>query len=248
MNLTASERNCATCGRCYCPVVSKGAWRSRHCSDRCRRKSARTPKGESATKPCQHCGQPFTYRVSRGTATRKYCGAATCTADRLRTMNGGKPLCVVAGCHNHRAYSSGLCNSCYYRVQRTGTVDRRQFRYRSLGSNGYVRIALPGHPLASKSGYVSEHRQVLYDNIGPGPHRCRWCDAEVDWIKGFCVKGALVPDHLDGDKTNNSIENLVASCNRCNTARGLFLSWVKRHKDDPALVMMFAKAMRDRVA
>lgn len=34
--------------------------------------------------------------------------------------------------------------------------------------------------------------------------------------QGKAVKGALVVDHLDGDKANNDIANLVPSCNTCN--------------------------------
>jgi hypothetical protein len=53
----------------------------------------------------------------------------------------------------------------------------------------------------------------------------------------------LVVDHLDGIKTNNDLSNLVPSCHRCNSTRGLFQRWVMEHKDDPFLADLFRVAL-----
>lgn len=85
---------------------------------------------------------------------------------------------------------------------------------------GYRMLTGQTHPLA-KNGEVLEHRKVLYDVIGPGPHACHWasrygCEQfELDWSGGT----RLVVDHLDDDPTNNSLENLVPSCTKCNSSR-----------------------------
>jgi len=76
-----------------------------------------------------------------------------------------------------------------------------------------------GHPLASKSGCVYEHRKVLYERIGPGPHPCHWCSRLLEWGG---VKG-IISDHLNDDKLDNRSENLVPACNRCNVRRSLGL-------------------------
>ena len=72
------------------------------------------------------------------------------------------------------------------------------------------------HPLSSTQGHLPEHRMVLYEKIGPGPHNCHWCDKEVSWggKQGLCA------DHLDDDRSNNDPENLVPSCYLCNWRRG----------------------------
>lgn len=90
--------------------------------------------------------------------------------------------------------------------------------------DGYrVLTGLQGHPLAHRArgfrgrGEVLEHRKVLYDAIGPGPHLCHWgCGKTLEWggLTGIIV------DHLDDNKLNNSAENLVPSCNHCNMYRG----------------------------
>ena len=86
-------------------------------------------------------------------------------------------------------------------------------------NEGYrILLRQHDHPLAGKDGKVYEHRKVLYDSIGPGPHECYWgCGKAVDWGGGH---EGLVADHLDGDTLNNTPENLVPSCRMCNWNRG----------------------------
>ena len=86
----------------------------------------------------------------------------------------------------------------------------------------YKRISMPEHPLADCQGCVAEHRLVLWNKIGPGVHKCRWCDRRISWDApiGSRDPRPLVPDHLDGNRLNNTPENLVESCNPCNVMRG----------------------------
>lgn len=90
---------------------------------------------------------------------------------------------------------------------------------------GYRDIRAIGHPLANKNGTAREHRIILFDRIGPGSHPCHWCGKAVTWrypgadwgTPRGC--GVLITDHLDGDKRDNSPDNLVPSCHRCNVWR-----------------------------
>lgn len=81
----------------------------------------------------------------------------------------------------------------------------------------YVYLTMQeGHPLAQSTGILAEHRKVLYDKIGPGPHYCHWdCGKLLEWggIDG------IIADHLDDNGFNNDPENLVPSCHRCNWNR-----------------------------
>lgn len=75
-----------------------------------------------------------------------------------------------------------------------------------------------GHPIAPPGGVVAAARLVLYEKIGPGPHACHWCGTEVEWKRGV-VPGALIADHLNWDRNDDSPDNLVPACNPCNVNR-----------------------------
>lgn len=134
----------------------------------------------------------------------------------------------------------------YVRKYRTGRLHRNERTEVTVGSNGYVWAYAPAHPLASRSGAVYEHRAVLLNAIGLGSHTCHWCRSEVEWRA--VGKRKLVVDHLDGDKLNNNINNLAASCHRCNTARGAFQKWAKEHSDDPFIAALIPAALRCEAA
>lgn len=132
------------------------------------------------------------------------------------------PTCTVPGCDKPaRSRKAKLCPMHYHRWYRHGDVHRVAHKTGITASKGrrYRSRYLPDHPLAGKNGNVYEHRAVLYDKLGQGPHPCHWCDTELDWLpKG--TPGALQVDHLNGIGDDNRPENLVPSCASCNTARG----------------------------
>ena len=83
----------------------------------------------------------------------------------------------------------------------------------------YMTKAMPSHPTAHADGRVRVHRAVLYDAIGPGVHKCNWCNSDLEWFADRPRE--LIADHLDTNTWNNSPGNLVPSCFRCNGARRL---------------------------
>lgn len=123
--------------------------------------------------------------------------------------------CAVAECQ-HPVDARGYCKN-HYEVWKRG-YEPGVVRPRSSGcvtSHGYARVPAHGHPVGNKRGQAYQHRIVLYDKIGPGPHVCHWCHREIYW---FPESGQLKlnVDHLDQNKLNNVPENLVASCHNCN--------------------------------
>lgn len=66
-------------------------------------------------------------------------------------------------------------------------------------SGGYKQLLIPGHPRSDKSGYVMEHIVVWERETG------------MILPPGFCIH------HLNGDKTDNRIENLCVMLHKAHT-------------------------------
>lgn len=124
--------------------------------------------------------------------------------------------CAVDGC-DRIVKAQSLCSTHYMRYQAHGdpTVNLNPPNPDGyVRNNGYIVRTNRGHPVADSGGKVYIHREVLYDAIGEGPHQCHWgCGTELHWRVNLTV------DHLDSNKQNNEITNLVPSCQTCNSIR-----------------------------
>lgn len=89
-----------------------------------------------------------------------------------------------------------------------------------ISPDGYRLVRNPDHPLANRWGYVPEHRAVLFDAIGDGPHPCNWCGRTLAW-RDKRISYKINVDHVDTDRLNNDRANLVPACMECNTRRGV---------------------------
>lgn len=139
-----------------------------------------------------------------------------------RTTPTSRQVCAFDGCAKW-VESHGWCATHWRRIQKHGdvTIVLRGGKPRSgrryVMKNGYINVYAPEHPLVAnrKSGQVLEHRIVLYDTIGAGSHPCHSCGRTVSWF-AESAKDRLEVDHLDGVRSNNSPENLAATCPKCN--------------------------------
>lgn len=114
--------------------------------------------------------------------------------------------------------SRGWCSMHNARFDRHG--DLHFTAYDGSGyirDNGYRVVRAPGHPVAWTNGQAYQHRVILFNKIGPGPHQCHHCDATVRWMDDRTDPDYLTADHLDRDKNNNQPANLVPACNSCNS-------------------------------
>lgn len=193
-----------------------------------------------AGEPCLTIGKRFGLTKQRVTQIARSMGAPSRVYEPGAAETGWN-VCKVDGCgETVRSRWATLCNTHYFRGRRTGTTDDRKRAGPSPTSHGYLAEHMKAHPASSKSGLLYEHRKVFYENFGPDGHNCKWCGVPVVWGGGG--KGKLHVDHLNGMKTDNQPVNLVPSCHRCNVNRGLFMSWLAEHKDDPVIRALFDSA------
>lgn len=130
--------------------------------------------------------------------------------------------CTIPACDKPpRSGTAAWCAMHYHRWYRHGDpmVTLTPGGSRSVNARGYVVVTGYHHPLARK-GQVLLHRATLYDAIGPGEHPCHWCARPVDWaVNDLRDPRCLTVDHIDHDRLNNAVNNLVPSCNPCNVRR-----------------------------
>jgi 5-methylcytosine-specific restriction endonuclease McrA len=124
--------------------------------------------------------------------------------------------CKVDGCDNHaNRVGAVMCEKHYARVRRHGSTDKQSNLINGdlIHTGGYILKHAPDHPLYKNYSRLFAHRIVYYDNYGNGPFKCFHCSVCVTWA-------TMHIDHLDDNKLNNNIQNLVASCPVCNQKRG----------------------------
>lgn len=81
---------------------------------------------------------------------------------------------------------------------------------RNIRSNGYVEIYAPAHPNANVRKYVYEHQLVMEQHIGRP------------------LRPGEVVHHIDGDKTNNDIKNLMLLSNEDHAKLHMYLRKIKK--------------------
>lgn len=124
-------------------------------------------------------------------------------------------MCKIDGCNRVSAYKEqDVCQKHYFRFMRYGTYElNRKRKYRLSNPAGYQSIFEPKHPLAQKSGYVYEHRFIVFNEYGYNLPDCELCGKPTRWDTCHI-------DHIDEDVTNNILKNLRPVCRPCNTNRG----------------------------
>ena len=97
---------------------------------------------------------------------------------------------------------------------RVGRYRGADLEPRRQDPDGYIVLSKLEHPLSGESP-LYEHRVVLYNELGPGPHPCHWCSVTLEWGG----RTGIHVDHLNWNKSDNRPSNLVPSCLVCNIRR-----------------------------
>jgi len=140
-------------------------------------------------------------------------GISRATRDKIAAAKVGKPLSA----EHRQAIAAGRSGP---REYQRGRLRGKEAAGSYLNKNGYrILTGQYGHPLADSCHKVKEHRKVLYDKVGPGPHPCHWNCGRTELSWGGNTENSITADHLNALKLDNRPENLVVACPSCNTRR-----------------------------
>lgn len=180
-----------------------------------------TKRGSGVKRNCAECGNAFTKQGGRTT-----CSSVCRDVRASRIASARTPrTCVVCKTtlDAQRGRSKYCANPLCLSMRQTKTTEYRRFDQRKYW--GVTGPEARFHPL-STHGWVLEHRMIVWDVYGPGPHNCRWCGRQVVWrTKNLSIR--LLVDHLDDDGRNNDVSNLVISCITCNNERAVVNKWLR---------------------
>lgn len=136
---------------------------------------------------CPHCGKNFTPKWNWQKFCTQRCARRAGRKNRAPRKHQRKRFtrtCETCG-KTFRAWSaaSRFCSTtCSY---------GRSLGMRSLDGQGYIRVRVPiGTPGAYKNGWIPEHRHVMQQHLGR------------------TLNPSETIHHINGDKTDNRIENL----------------------------------------
>ncbi len=150
--VTHRPRTCVTCGTIYKPRDAE----SRFCSVACR---ATTQKKPPLT--CQLCGTTFPHKLKKG-RPQKFCSPA-CAAEAQRTIH--PRACEWCGTVWMPKKGGGK-RFCSRRCAAIATGIKRRKPEGTRNGHGYILLYRPEHPMATKHGYVMEHRLVMAEVLG----------------------------------------------------------------------------------
>lgn len=173
-------------------------------------------------------GDPKWRSDGRGLCDKHYDKARASERRQRRKLD--LPLCTHQGCARKVQFGrTDFCRGHLHHFMKSGEVGIPENAGERLKQGRYLwRKEHVGHPICNSRGMTSVHRLVLFNAIGPGAHPCHWCGIEVEWRRGNYL-GSLVVDHLDENRLNNRLENLVPSCTNCNSSRTGFQKWIERN-------------------
>lgn len=157
--------SCATCGADVIKRVTDAARNTtgRHfCSTKCRNVLGSKIRSRNE-RPCGHCGKLFYPLEDKA----RFCSRPCASASQIIYPDADCETCGKTF-RTRPGKNERFCSRpCWIGASYKRPLDRQHNgKPAVLDNQGYVRIYEPGHPAATKTGWVFEHRYVVEQALG----------------------------------------------------------------------------------
>lgn len=180
------------------------------------------PRKVICVKSCDNCGKPVEIRHKKRLTYKHIFCSKKCEGEYVKSHNELNATCPVCGKKFHlKPYMlkdgqvhccSMNCNKEYRRRKMSGSGNHqyglkgpKNATFKTgvvMASNGYRKIYAPGNPFRDSDDYVLEHRLVAEKYLLTEEN-----SVEIDGKR--YLKPEYVVHHIDGNRLNNDVSNLM---------------------------------------
>ena len=197
----------------FCSLQCRNEWRSRNI------RGEKHPSWNSEKVLCDFCGKEMTRQQCRIEQYKHQFCSRECVAQWVSENQSGE---------RHPNWKGGLqkveCSNCGRELKRElSQVEKQEWFFCSYECKSeFESRQFSGENSPNWRGgksfepYPAEFNERLKEKVRERDNRiCQYCGVEENIVGGKKIK--MVVHHIDGDKTNNSMENLVTVCSGCNS-------------------------------
>lgn len=187
---------CQWCGKESISAIRKGKT-AKYCSRQCYWKAWEGDHPELYKLPnriCEECGKEFHPRDKNH--GKRFCSRECLLAWRARQR---KVKCIVCGKEFLRDNANEkFCSQECWHTYNVGSQQATFNNWLTTDKRGYTRFTV-GHP----------------KHTGEYLHNVIWREVYPDGVCQICGKPIEAVHHIDDNKSNNDIKNLIGLCNSC---------------------------------
>lgn len=206
-------KNCI-CQYCGKEFVSKSNRGSKYCSNSCKSQDYKQKHLVEVTLICKNCGKEFVVKCVNGKTSISFCSISCSSIYTHNHLDEKEVECTRCGkVFNFKGTTKPkYCKECRKEVD---SILGIEYRIRKgitkdgfVGKGGNVKKGVENSTYKNGIGSYREKRyEYLRDNNLP--IACEECGSELN----------LEVHHIDEDRTNNEVDNLILLCKSCHKKR-----------------------------
>jgi hypothetical protein len=202
------------CLFCGCEFESKSEKGSKYCSNKCKSMDYRQKHLVEVTKICEYCGKEFTVKCINGKTNTRFCSISCSSKSTHINMEEKELTCEMCGSKFmfKGTTKAKYCSECRAKMDSILGIEYRVRK--GITKKGFVGKGgnqVKGEDNKCYKTGIGNYKNKRYDYLieNGKPIACEECGSTL----------RLEVHHIDKDRTNNDIDNLILLCKSCHKKR-----------------------------